>query len=134
MTELEQLEQDLALVKERGGRPELIQKLDAQIARLRDQNVKPDGEITHDPERQFDELFKSADAEIRSRYVEGTAEFISTHHPDLDRQISEANDKMQELWKKGRKGEARVEEFITALEERKLLHIQAIDLFKSENI
>ena len=133
MNELEQLEKDLEIVKSRGGRPELIQKLEAQIAQLKDQDIKSDAEMTPSLDQQFEELFKAADKEIRSQYVEGTGEFIREHHPDLNKQISQADEKIQNLWKKGRKGEARIEDFSQALEKWKLLHIQANELFKAEN-
>jgi len=132
MNELEQLEKDYALVRERGGRMELLHKLEAQIKRLKDHDIKGTTETTTGLKQQFDKLFRSADDEIRSQYVVGTAEYIHTHHPDLEQQISQATDKMQKLWKEGRKGEARINEFVAVLEQWKSFHLEAIKIFKEE--
>jgi len=132
MNELEQLEKDLELVGATGGRPELLRKLAAQIAKLRDQDINTTTEITAVPETQLDELFRSADHEIQALHVEGTDEYISRHHPDLNLQIADATNKIHEIWKQGRKGEARIDEFVAALGEWKSLHIKAIELFKAE--
>jgi len=132
MNELEQLEKDLELAGARGGRPELLRKLAAQIAKLRDQDIKTMTETTPSTETQFDELFRSADHEIQALHVEGTDEYISYNHPDLDLQIADATNKMHEIWKQGLKGEARIDDFDAALKEWKSLHIKAIELFKAE--
>lgn len=129
MNELKLLEKDLTLVKARAGRPELIQKLEAQIARLKDQSFETMTKTIPSPETQFDELFQSIDHEIRTRYVEGTNEFISKHHPSLAQQIDAATQKMREIWKKGHEGEVRIDEFVAALKKWRTLHIKAIELF-----
>ena len=83
--------------------------------------------------RTFEGAFQRIVAEIKDCYIYGTVDFIEVHHPALYNRVIAARDKIDDVWKKGHKGEARIDEFITALDEWKSLHIQAIDLFKSEN-
>ena len=131
MDKLEQLEKDYALVKAKGGRPELLQKLEVQIRQLKGENF-PDTKGTVGLDVQFEAVFKEADDEIKRQYISGTDNFISKHHPDLNRELIEATDKMHEAWKKGGKGEARIDEFITALDEWKWLHLKAIEIYNEE--
>ena len=132
MDQLELLEKDYALVKARGGRPELLQKLEVQIRQLKGENSPETKGRTVNLDVQLEALFKEADHEIKSRYISGTDEFITEHHPDLNREIAEAANKMHETWEKGRKGIARVDEFTSTLEEWKSLHIKAIEIYREE--
>lgn len=60
MDKLEQLEKDYALVKAKGGRPELLQKLEVQIRQLKGENF-PDTKGIVGLDVQFEAVFKEAD-------------------------------------------------------------------------
>jgi len=100
---------------------------------------KPSGDHKNgeSPQEQFNVLFETAIHGIEEHYHEGTREHIHEHHPDLERRIDEAEERVQNTLREGLQGKSTLEEFGAVLREWVRLEREAIRLFseagKSEN-
>ncbi len=88
------------------------------------------GDLCLKNEDPFEVLFKKALGEISRRYIAGTIEYIREHHRSLYEQTEQAEDKLNEVWKAGLKGEATLEEFRGTLIKWYSLHIKGIEICK----
>lgn len=77
-------------------------------------------------------LFLETMQTINNFYITGTIKYIEDNHKDLEGDINNADNKINEVWKKGNKGEANIEDFKTALDSYRNLYLKAIELFKSK--
>lgn len=98
----------------------LLADKEAVLAVLR-QDAKP----TSDP---FTETFQKAVTDLSRRYRPGTLGWVVKHHPDLDRQIDEAQARLDAVWRNGMAGKAHLEEFREALKVWWKLYGEAIRL------
>lgn len=106
--------------------------LTAEYDRLtvKKEDAKPLKEPVSD---SFAEMFKKTVDEIKRRYVEGSIDYIIKHHPNLYRKTNEAEDRLNAVWKAGRKGEAGIEEFREALKQWYLLNLKGIEVYSKEH-
>ncbi len=81
-------------------------------------------------EDPFEVLFKKALGAISRRYRAGTIEYIREHHRGLYERTDQAEDRLNEVWKAGLKGEATLEEFRGTLIKWYSLHIKGIEICK----
>ena len=110
----------------------LIQALTAQCDERQGsgQNTTRQDEPTPDP---FAEMFEKAVDDINKRYIEGTDDYIRKLHPDVYQKTNQAEDKLNEVWKAGLEGKARIEEFRPVLEEWSRLHLRSIEIYSREH-
>ena len=87
----------------------------------------PEGEETsQDP---FLEMFEKAVDELNRHYIDGTTDHIETYHPDLYREIDEAENELNRVWRAGLDGKAGIEEFRETLGRWYRLHIGGIEIY-----
>lgn len=83
--------------------------------------------------QDFAAMFQKAVDELNSRYAEGTIEYICKHQNHLYKQINEAEDGLNKVWKAGLRGKAGIAEFREALKKWYCLHIRCIEIFAKEH-
>jgi hypothetical protein len=79
--------------------------------------------------RTFQELFEKAVAEVGAWYLPGTLEIIREDFPDLAGEMQLAEDQVNELWLKARKGLGDMGALSEAVENWESLHLRAIRFF-----
>ena len=99
-------------------------KLTGEKEELNQQN-KPSSDL-------FAEMFKKAADEVNRQYIRGTIDYLKKYHPDLNQKIKKMEDRLNDVWIAGIKGNSTLEEFRKVLREWYLLHIKGIEIYKKE--
>lgn len=90
-------------------------------------------EPSENPQDPFAELFEKTVDELNQRYIDGTTDHIETYHPDLYREIDEAENELNRVWRAGLEGKAGVEEFRAALGHWYRLHVRSIEIYTEQH-
>jgi len=133
MNALPQLESDYQKAKEKGARPELLKKLEDQMRRFSVENASGNGRIAGTDDDPFECLFQKAMQDLNQRDTNGSSKHIRNHHPDLYRQIDEAERRIDEVWKAGLVGKPTIEEFREVVKHWYLLYLQGIEIYRKEH-
>jgi hypothetical protein len=86
------------------------------------------------PDEILRDVYLKAMNRISDVYVEGTIRYIEEHHSELDEKISQADMRVNEIWKACNEGEASIEDFKFVLASHEALYKQAINLNKRNNL
>lgn len=78
----------------------------------------------------FGSMFEKAVAAINKKYQEGTMEHIRLHHPEIFKEIGEAEAAVDTAWQRGLAGKATLQEFREVLLKYYKLNLKAIDLVR----
>ena len=80
----------------------------------------------------FADMFQKALTAISKKYQEGTMEHVKLHHPDLFKEIGEAEAAVDTLWRQGLAGKTTLAEFREVLLKYYKLNLKAIDLVRTD--